>query len=114
MDLGVDLLTPIYGALPRFRIRHPQLGLMDLYHPKLEIADTGGQILAELLDALLVTADLRMARAATALVPVVSTATCCIIAARSRRRRPAARRRRPTTRPSAARAAVRTRGASPA
>ena len=29
-------------------IRHPQLGPIDLYHQKLEIPDTGGQILGVL------------------------------------------------------------------
>jgi transcriptional regulator with XRE-family HTH domain len=38
-------VKPMHGALPRLGIRHPQLGPIDLYHQKLEIPDTGGQIL---------------------------------------------------------------------
>jgi transcriptional regulator with XRE-family HTH domain len=38
-------VMPIHGTLPPIRIRHPQLGPIDLYHQKLEIPDTGGQIL---------------------------------------------------------------------
>jgi transcriptional regulator with XRE-family HTH domain len=38
-------VKPMHGALPRLGIRHPQLGPLDLYHQKLEIPDTGGQIL---------------------------------------------------------------------
>jgi hypothetical protein len=38
-------VKPMTGALPPIRIRHPQLGPLDLSHQKLEIPDTGGQIL---------------------------------------------------------------------
>jgi transcriptional regulator with XRE-family HTH domain len=38
-------VRPIHGALPPVRIRHPQLGPIELYHQKLEIPETGGQIL---------------------------------------------------------------------
>jgi hypothetical protein len=38
-------VKPMYGALPWMGIRHPQLGPIDLFHQKLEIPDTGGQIL---------------------------------------------------------------------
>ncbi len=38
-------VKPMHGALPRIRIRHPQLGPIELYHQKLEIPDAGGQIL---------------------------------------------------------------------
>jgi transcriptional regulator with XRE-family HTH domain len=38
-------IKPLRGAMPRFGLRHPQLGPLDLYHQKLEISDTGGQIL---------------------------------------------------------------------
>jgi transcriptional regulator with XRE-family HTH domain len=38
-------VKPMRGALPRLAIHHPQLGPLDLYHQKLEIPDTGGQIL---------------------------------------------------------------------
>jgi transcriptional regulator with XRE-family HTH domain len=38
-------VKPLRGALPRFGIRHPQLGPIELLHQKLEIPDTGGQIL---------------------------------------------------------------------
>jgi hypothetical protein len=40
-----DLGEHVHGALPEIRIRHPQLGPIELYHQKLEIPDTGGQIL---------------------------------------------------------------------
>jgi transcriptional regulator with XRE-family HTH domain len=38
-------VKPMHGALPRHDIRHPQLGPIDLYHQKLEIPGTGGQVL---------------------------------------------------------------------
>jgi transcriptional regulator with XRE-family HTH domain len=38
-------VKPLRGALPGMGIRHPQLGPIDLYHQKLEIPGTGGQIL---------------------------------------------------------------------
>jgi hypothetical protein len=38
-------VRPMHGALPRIGIRHPQLGPIDLYHQKLEIPYTDGQIL---------------------------------------------------------------------
>jgi transcriptional regulator with XRE-family HTH domain len=38
-------VKPMHGALPWMGIRHPQLGPIELYHQKLEIPDTGGQIL---------------------------------------------------------------------
>jgi hypothetical protein len=41
-------VKPLRGALPRMGIRHPQLGPIELYHQKLEIPDTGGQVLGVL------------------------------------------------------------------
>ena len=38
-------VKPMHGGLPWMGIRHPQLGPIELYHQKLEIPDTGGQIL---------------------------------------------------------------------
>ena len=38
-------VQPIRGTLPPIRLRHPQLGPIELHHQKLEIPDTGGQIL---------------------------------------------------------------------
>jgi hypothetical protein len=38
-------VKPMHGALPPIGIHHPQLGPIDLHHQKLEIPDTGGQIL---------------------------------------------------------------------
>jgi transcriptional regulator with XRE-family HTH domain len=38
-------VKPMYGALPLIRINQPQLGPIELFHQKLEIPDTGGQIL---------------------------------------------------------------------
>jgi transcriptional regulator with XRE-family HTH domain len=38
-------VKPMHGTLPRVRLRHPQLGPIDLYHQKLEIPEAGGQIL---------------------------------------------------------------------
>jgi transcriptional regulator with XRE-family HTH domain len=38
-------VKPMHGALPRVRLRHPQLGPIDLYHQKLEIPEAGGQVL---------------------------------------------------------------------
>ena len=38
-------VKPIYGALAAVCVHHPQLGPIELHHQKLEIPDTGGQIL---------------------------------------------------------------------
>ena len=38
-------VRPMRGALPLLRLRHPQLGPLELHHQKLEIPDSGGQIL---------------------------------------------------------------------
>lgn len=38
-------VKPIHGTLPPMRIHHPQLGPIELYHQKLVIPDTGGQVL---------------------------------------------------------------------
>ncbi|HUR03746.1 MAG TPA: helix-turn-helix transcriptional regulator, partial [Nonomuraea sp.] len=38
-------VKPMHGALPRLGIRHPQLGPIGLYHQKLQIPGTGGQVL---------------------------------------------------------------------
>jgi transcriptional regulator with XRE-family HTH domain len=41
-------VKPMPGALAPMRIHHPQLGPIELYHQKLEIPETGGQILGVL------------------------------------------------------------------
>jgi transcriptional regulator with XRE-family HTH domain len=41
-------VKPIHGTLPPMRIHHPQLGPIELYHQKLVIPDTGGQVLGVL------------------------------------------------------------------
>lgn len=38
-------VDPPLGRLPSFRLRHPQLGQIDLLHQKLEIPDSDGQLL---------------------------------------------------------------------
>jgi transcriptional regulator with XRE-family HTH domain len=38
-------VKPIHGAMPPIRMRHPQLGPIELNHQKLEIPNTGGQLL---------------------------------------------------------------------